>query len=179
LIISILIFLEDRGKPFFSQARVGKDGKLFKCLKFRTMHKHAEETLNQWKGRQDPLYLEYVANNYKLKNDPRITKIGKLLRKTSLDELPQLFNILLGQMSFVGPRPLLPAEVESYPEGLFYYRQVRPGITGLWQISGRSKTSFIERARLDTWYVKNWTLWYDIVILIKTVQVVISRDGAY
>jgi undecaprenyl-phosphate galactose phosphotransferase len=143
------------------------------------MHKNAERMLENWKNRQDPIYLDYVANNYKLPNDPRVTKVGRFLRKSSLDELPQLINVLLGQMSLVGPRPLLPSEIDDYLDGEFYYTQVSPGITGLWQISGRSKTSFVDRARLDSWYIKNWSLWYDIVILIKTIVVVIRRDGAY
>ena len=178
-VVSLLIFLEDRGTPFFVQPRIGKDGKLFHCIKFRTMHKNAEKMLATWRDHQDPLYLEYVANNYKLINDPRVTRIGKFLRRTSLDELPQIINVLLATMSFVGPRPLLPDEVDEYPDGMFYYSQVRPGITGLWQISGRSRTSFKERGRLDGWYIKNWSLWYDIVITIKTIQVVLLRDGAY
>lgn len=179
VLVSLLIFIEDRGKPFFVQKRLGKGGKLFGCIKFRTMHKNAESMLENWKNHNDPIYLEYVANNYKLINDPRVTRIGRFLRKTSLDELPQIVNVLLGQMSLVGPRPLLPGEMNDYPEGLFYYSQVNPGITGLWQISGRSKTSFKERCRLDSWYIKNWSLWYDVVIVIKTVSVVIKRDGAY
>lgn len=178
-IVSLLIFIEDRGAPFFMQSRVGKDGKHFKCIKFRTMHKNAEQMLERWKNHQDPIYLEYVANNYKLVNDPRVTRVGKFLRRTSLDELPQILNVILCNMSFVGPRPLLPDEVDEYPDGMFYYSQVRPGITGLWQISGRSRTSFKERGRLDGWYIKNWSLWYDIVITIKTIQVVLLRDGAY
>ncbi len=179
LVISLLIFIEDRGGPFFIQERIGHGGKVFNCLKFRTMHKNAEKMLKEWKLTNSKYYQEYLENNFKLRHDPRVTKIGKFLRKTSLDELPQLLNILSGNMSLVGPRPLLAREIKDYQEGLFYYNQVRPGITGLWQISGRSKTSFKDRCRLDTWYVKNWTLWYDIVILIKTVQAVLRRDGAY
>ena len=179
LVLSLLIFMEDRGNPFFIQPRIGKNGKIFGCIKFRTMHKNAERMLENWKNRQDPIYLDYVANNYKLPNDPRVTKVGRFLRKSSLDELPQLINVLLGQMSLVGPRPLLPSEIDDYLDGEFYYTQVSPGITGLWRISGRSKTSFVDRARLDSWYIKNWSLWYDIVILIKTIVVVIRRDGAY
>lgn len=178
-VISLLIYLGDKGAPFFVQQRVGKDGKSFGCIKFRTMHKDAEAMMDTWRNHNDPIYLEYVANNYKLINDPRVTSIGRILRKTSLDELPQLINVMLGQMSLIGPRPLLPDEVDDYPDGLFYYSQVRPGISGLWQISGRSKTSFKERCRLDSWYIKNWSLWYDIVILIKTVVVVLRGSGAY
>lgn len=179
VIISVLIYLEDRGNPFFIQMRVGKGGRNFGCIKFRTMHKNAELMMDKWKKCDDPLYLEYVANNYKLKDDPRVTKVGKVLRRTSLDELPQLINVLCGNMSLVGPRPLLPSEINAYLDGLFYYAQVNPGLTGLWQISGRSKTSFQDRGRLDSWYIKNWSIWYDIVILIKTVEVVLKRNGAY
>lgn len=179
LLVSILIFLEDRGNPFFIQQRVGRGGKQFGCIKFRTMSKNAEQILETWKNHNDPIYLEYIANNYKLINDPRVTRIGKFLRKTSLDELPQILNVMQLKMSLVGPRPLIPSEVDEYPDGLFYYEQVNPGITGLWQISGRSKTSFKERCRLDSWYIKNWSLWYDVVILIKTIVVVFKRDGAY
>jgi undecaprenyl-phosphate galactose phosphotransferase len=179
LLISLLIFMEDRGSPFFIQKRIGKYGRLFGCVKFRTMHKDAEQILEQWRNHDDPIYLEYVANNYKLPMDPRVTKIGRFLRKTSLDELPQLINVIIGQMSLVGPRPLLSGELSDYTDGEFYYTQVSPGITGLWQISGRSKTLFTDRARLDSWYIKNWSLWYDVVILIKTVVVVIKSDGAY
>lgn len=178
-VVSLLIFLEDKNKPIFAQQRVGADGKLFNCYKFRTMYVNAEQTLNQWKEENHPLYQEYVTNNFKLKNDPRITRVGKFLRKTSLDELPQIINIFFGQMSMVGPRPLIRSEVKDYHEGLFYYNQVRPGITGLWQISGRSETSFADRCRLDTWYVRNWTLWADVVILIKTFQTILLRHGAY
>lgn len=178
-LISFFIYLEDGKKPIFSQLRVGANGKLFKCYKFRTMIVGAEKILNDWKTLNDPLYDEYIANNFKLKDDPRITKVGKFLRRTSLDELPQIINILKGDMSIVGPRPLIPSEVKDYHDGLFYYNQVRPGITGLWQISGRSETQFTDRCRLDTWYVRNWTIWSDLVIIIKTVQVIILRQGAY
>ena len=179
LIISILVFLEDRGNPFFVQPRLGQDGKTFACFKFRSMHKNAEKMLTKWKAENNPIYQEYVANNFKLANDPRVTRIGRFLRKTSLDELGQLINVLKLDMSLVGPRPLLARELPDYDDGMFYYSEVRPGITGMWQVSGRSKTSFSDRCRLDTWYIKNWSLWYDIVILIKTISVVIKRDGAF
>ncbi|AUR51601.1 undecaprenyl-phosphate galactose phosphotransferase WbaP [Aquella oligotrophica] len=179
ILVSFLIYIEDKNKPIFSQIRVGADGKLFKCFKFRTMSVDAEAIMKKWQTENHPIYQEYVLNNFKLKNDPRITKIGKFLRKTSLDELPQVLNVFLGQMSMVGPRPLIPSEIKDYHEGLFYYQQVRPGITGLWQISGRSETSFADRCRLDTWYVRNWTLWADVVILIKTFQTLVLRHGAY
>jgi undecaprenyl-phosphate galactose phosphotransferase len=143
------------------------------------MHKNAEKMLNSWKEENNIIYQKYVANNFKLDNDPRVTRIGRLLRKTSLDELGQLLNVLKGEMSLVGPRPLLERELSDYNDGMFYYAMVKPGITGMWQVSGRSKTSFADRCRLDTWYIKNWSLWYDVVILIKTIGVVVKRDGAY
>ena len=116
---------------------------------------------------------------FKLKDDPRVTPVGKFLRETSLDELPQLFNVLIGQMSLVGPRPIVDAEIERYNDSFFYYQLVLPGITGLWQISGRSDVGYTQRVALDECYVRNWSLWYDIVILIKTVSVVIKKTGAY
>lgn len=179
LLIGFLIFLEDRGNPFFIQPRLGYDGRTFGCIKFRSMHKNAEKMLNSWREENNEIYQRYVANNFKLDNDPRVTRIGRLLRKTSLDELGQLLNVLKGEMSLVGPRPLLARELSDYNDGIFYYAMVKPGITGMWQVSGRSKTSFADRCRLDTWYIKNWSLWYDVVILIKTIGVVLKRDGAY
>lgn len=179
LIIAFFIFIEDRGNPFFIQPRLGVNGSSFGCIKFRSMHKNAEKMLSQWREENNEIYKEYVANNFKLANDPRVTRIGRFLRKTSLDELGQLINVLKGDMSLVGPRPLLQREIVDYDDGLFYYEMVRPGITGMWQVSGRSKTSFSDRCRLDTWYIKNWSLWYDVVILIKTIGVVVKRDGAY
>ena len=138
----------------------------------------AESRLRQYLTTHPELHAEY-QRNFKLRDDPRVTRIGRLLRRTSLDELPQLFNVLRGQMSLVGPRPLLDRELECYGDGFALYRQVHPGITGLWQTSGRSETTFAERASLDAWYVKNWSLWYDIVILLRTVKVVFWREGAY
>ena len=126
----------------------------------------------------ETIRLEWERTN-KLKNDPRVTMVGKFLRKTSLDELPQLFNVLLGEMSLVGPRPIVKEEALRYADNFYYYNLVRPGITGLWQISGRSDTNYDERIRADVWYVKNWSLWYDFVILLKTAIVVLKRDGAY
>lgn len=180
LVICLLIKLEgDGGGIFFVQRRVGKGAREFPCIKFRTMRADAEEILKRWQRQGSPMYAEYVASNFKLRNDPRITKIGRCLRRTSLDELPQLINVLMGDMSLVGPRPLLAREIGDYGTTISLYRQLRPGITGLWQISGRSRTTFAERAMADEWYVKNWSVWYDIVILFKTVDVLVRRDGAY
>jgi undecaprenyl-phosphate galactose phosphotransferase len=128
---------------------------------------------------KDPAAREEFEQTFKLKNDPRITKVGNLLRKTSLDEIPQLFNVLCGEMSLVGPRPVVEAERAYYADQFSYYTSVKPGITGLWQISGRSDTSYPLRVQLDSTYVKNWSLWNDIVIIFKTVHVVLTRKGAY
>ncbi|SFV61331.1 Undecaprenyl-phosphate galactosephosphotransferase [hydrothermal vent metagenome] len=129
---------------------------------------------------ENPLMREEWEKSFKLKNDPRVTKIGAFLRKTSLDELPQIFNVLMGQMNFVGPRPILQEELDTYyQDNASYYLMVKPGITGLWQVSGRSDTDYDFRVKTDKWYVLNWSLWLDIVILIKTIKVVLKRDGAY
>lgn len=178
LLITLLIRLEG-GQALFVQQRVGKEGQEFPCIKFRTMRADAEEMLQRWKQQNSPIWREYVASNFKLRNDPRVTRIGVFLRKSSLDELPQLFNVLMGDMSLVGPRPLLAREIGDYGSPYKLYCQVRPGITGLWQISGRSHTTFAERASADELYVRNWSLWYDIAILFKTVDVLLRRDGAY
>lgn len=177
-LIALCIKLEG-GQALFIQSRIGKDGAEFPCLKFRTMREDAEDMLKRWKQQDSPLYREYVASNFKLRNDPRVTRTGCFLRRTSLDELPQLFNVLIGDMSLVGPRPLLAREIGDYGDAIKLYQQLRPGITGLWQISGRSHTTFAERASADEWYVKNWSIWYDIVILFKTVDVLLRREGAF
>ena len=173
------IWFEDRFPIVFSQNRVGRGGKIFPVYKFRSMVNNADAILNSWQEKNLELYLEYKESNFKLRNDPRITRAGKWLRSFSLDELPQLWNVLKGEMSLVGPRPLLEQELQDYGDTISLYKQTRPGITGLWQISGRSKTTFADRANLDAWYVRNWSLWYDIFILLKTIKVVLKRDGAY
>ena len=178
LYIAWRIRSEDGGPVFFIQERVGRRGGQFGCLKFRSMVMDADDRLKQYLHSHPNLTAEY-ERNFKIRNDPRVTRIGKFLRRGSLDELPQLFNVLRGDMSLVGPRPLLERELDRYGENICLYRLVHPGITGLWQVSGRSETTFDERAHLDAWYVKNWTLWYDIVILLRTVKVVLRRDGAY
>lgn len=122
---------------------------------------------------------EEWEKTFKLKNDPRITKIGHFLRRTSLDELPQLFNVLKGEMSLVGPRPIITEELQRYNEEVDYYLLSKPGMTGLWQVSGRSDVDYDTRVYLDSWYVKNWSMWNDIAILFKTIAVVLNRDGAY
>ncbi len=184
LLSPLLLFLAwrirwaDGGPVFFVQERVGRGGQPFPCYKLRSMVLDAEIRLQEYLAAHPGLRAEY-ERNFKLRDDPRVTSIGRFLRRTSLDELPQLFNVLKGEMSLVGPRPLLDRELDRYGEGILLYHQVRPGITGLWQTSGRSETTFAERTSLDAWYVKNWSLWYDIVILLRTVKVVLLRNGAY
>ncbi|WP_343122154.1 undecaprenyl-phosphate galactose phosphotransferase WbaP [Desulfurobacterium thermolithotrophum] len=179
LIIAILIKLDSKGPVFFVHERIGENGKTIRVIKFRTMYHDAKERLEKLLKEDEQARKEWETN-FKLKNDPRVTKIGKLLRKTSLDELPQIFNVLKGDMSLVGPRPVVKEEIEKY-YGDFaqYYYMVKPGITGLWQVSGRSDTDYDKRVRLDTWYVLNWSLWLDLVILIKTVEAVLKGKGAY
>lgn len=168
----------DGGPAVFAHQRVGRNGTIFPCFKFRSMVVDAQAQLEQLLA-SDPALRAQWERDHKLKDDPRISAIGHFLRKTSLDELPQLFNVLRGEMSLVGPRPIVSAELEKYGEDAEYFLMVRPGITGLWQVSGRNDVGYEKRVYLDTWYVKNWSLWYDIAILFKTVRVVLRRDGAY
>ena len=169
---------KDGGPAVFAHERIGRGGHTFRCLKFRTMVPDAQARLQELLDR-DPAALSEWERERKLKNDPRITAVGRLLRKTSLDELPQLWNVLRGDMSLVGPRPVIRDELKEYGDQLDYYLESRPGITGLWQISGRSDTTYLTRVNLDAWYVRNWSLWYDLVILIRTVRVVLKGEGAY
>ncbi|WP_439114141.1 undecaprenyl-phosphate galactose phosphotransferase WbaP [Hydrogenophaga sp.] len=169
---------DDAGPVFFVQQRIGVDGKPFKFIKFRSMVMDADGALERWKTENEKLYVQYLASNFKLANDPRVTPIGRLIRRTSIDELPQLINVLRGEMSLVGPRPLLPRELSSYGKSITAYGKARPGITGLWQISGRSSSSFQHRIDMDLWYVRNWSLWHDLMILMRTVGVVLRQEGA-
>jgi undecaprenyl-phosphate galactose phosphotransferase len=179
LTLAILIKLEDGGPVMFKQDRVGRNGRCFRCWKFRTMTVDAEDQLVRW-ARDNPALLDnYRKSNFKLRADPRVTRIGQHIRRMSLDELPQLFNVVLGDMSLVGPRPLIPRELADYGAVINLYNRVRPGITGLWQISGRSHTTFAQRISYDEWYIKNWTVWYDMVIMLRTIRVMFCRDGAY
>ncbi|HFD8457826.1 TPA: undecaprenyl-phosphate galactose phosphotransferase WbaP, partial [Escherichia coli] len=169
---------KDGGPAIYGHERIGQDGKPFKCLKFRSMVTNSKDVLNELL-QNDPEAKREWDTTFKLKNDPRITKIGAVLRRTSLDELPQLFNVLKGEMSLVGPRPIITAELERYNEEVDYYLLSKPGMTGLWQVSGRSDVDYETRVYLDAWYVKNWSMWNDIAILFKTVGVVLKKDGAY
>ncbi|TYZ17441.1 sugar transferase, partial [Klebsiella pneumoniae] len=154
------------------------NGRKFKCLKFRSMVINSKEVLENLLINDNEAREEW-EKTFKLKNDPRITKIGHFLRRTSLDELPQLFNVLKGEMSLVGPRPIITEELQRYNEEVDYYLLSKPGMTGLWQVSGRSDVDYDTRVYLDSWYVKNWSMWNDIAILFKTIAVVLNRDGAY
>ena len=178
LLISIFIYFDSPGPVVFAHRRVGHKGEMFPCYKFRTMVKDSPEVLEEYLANH-PDAREEWARDFKLKDDPRVTKIGRFLRKTSLDELPQFFNVIKGEMSLVGPRPIVQAEVERYGEYINDYYLVRPGITGMWQVSGRNEIDYPDRVKLDSWYVRNWSMWMDIVILLKTVKVVFARKGAY
>ncbi|EPA0061530.1 undecaprenyl-phosphate galactose phosphotransferase WbaP [Enterobacter cloacae] len=168
----------DGGPAIYGHMRVGRHGKLFPCYKFRSMVLNSQEVLQQLLD-SDPEARAEWERDFKLKNDPRITPVGRFIRKTSLDELPQLFNVLRGQMSLVGPRPIISEELIRYDDNVDYYLMAKPGMTGLWQVSGRNDVDYDTRVYFDSWYVKNWSLWNDIAILFKTVKVVLHRDGAY
>jgi undecaprenyl-phosphate galactose phosphotransferase len=177
--IALAIKRESKGPIFFAHNRIGQHGKMIPTIKFRSMYHDADIRLKKLLD-EDSAIKEEWERSYKIKNDPRVTKIGAWLRKTSLDELPQIFNILKGEMYFVGPRPVIQDEIdEHYKKDAEYYHMVKPGITGLWQVSGRSDTDYEFRVATDKWYVLNWSLWLDIVILIKTFKVVLKREGAY
>ncbi|HFP9274683.1 undecaprenyl-phosphate galactose phosphotransferase WbaP [Klebsiella pneumoniae] len=179
LLIYISVMVKrDGGPAIYGHVRVGKGGKAFKCLKFRSMVINSKEVLDKLLLENDDARDEW-NKTFKLKNDPRVTKIGALLRRTSLDELPQLFNVLMGQMSLVGPRPIITEELKRYNDEVDYYLLSKPGMTGLWQVSGRSDVDYETRVYLDAWYVKNWSMWNDIAILFKTISVVLNKDGAY
>lgn len=179
LLFAILIKIDSKGPVIFTQDRVGKKGKIFKCFKFRTMQVNAERMLPEF-FKKNPYAEEEWVRYWKLKDDPRVTRVGKFLRATSLDELPQIFNVLKGEMSLVGPRPVTQIEIDEYYRemaGLCF--SVPPGITGLWQVSGRNHESYDHRIALDSWYVRNWNVWLDIIILLKTIRIVIKQEGAY
>lgn len=167
----------DGGPVFYAHRRLGAGGRSFPCLKFRSMVADGDEVLLHVLS-TDPAAAAEWAETRKLRHDPRVTWIGRFLRSTSLDELPQLFNVLRLEMSLVGPRPIVRAEVPRYGDDIHHYYATRPGLTGLWQVSGRSDTGYDERVQLDTWYVKNWSLWHDITILAQTVPAVLNRRGA-
>ena len=178
LLIAIVVAVDNRGRVIFAHRRVGAAGKKFPCYKFQTMVPDAEERLKKYLAENPEAKREW-DETFKLTNDPRVTKIGGWLRRKSLDELPQLWNVIRGEMSLVGPRPIVQAEVPRYGKNIREYYMVPPGITGMWQVSGRSDTTYPERVAMDTWYVRNWSVWIDIMYLFKTVKAVIQGRGAY
>ena len=178
LLIMGAIVMSDGGRPVFGHVRVGRNGRKFRCLKFRSMVTGADVVLKHLLA-TDPKAREEWDRDFKLKNDIRITPIGRLLRRTSLDELPQLWNVLRGDMSLVGPRPIVDEELARYGADVHYYLETKPGMTGLWQVSGRNDVDYATRVSLDVSYAKDCSLSLDIAILLKTFKVIFKRDGAY
>jgi Undecaprenyl-phosphate galactose phosphotransferase WbaP len=178
VIIAVSILADSGGPIIFRQTRIGRNGRKFQVYKFRTMLPNADQVLQDYLNKSPELRAEWVAT-HKLKHDPRVTRLGSFLRKSSLDELPQIWNIFTGDMGLVGPRPIVDAEVEKYGKCFELYKQVRPGLTGLWQVSGRNDTTYERRVELDEYYVRNRSLKLDLEILLKTVSVVLNKDGAY
>ena len=178
LLIYLLVRLTSKGPVFYSQQRVGREGRPFRAWKFRSMRWDADVVLVDYLAAHPELRAEWEAD-HKLRDDPRITWIGRILRKSSMDELAQLWNVLKGEMSLVGPRPITTVEIEKYADDFALYRRVRPGITGLWQVSGRNRTTYQQRVDFDTYYVHNWSIWLDLHILLRTVKTVARAEGAY
>ena len=178
LVIAVMVAVDNKGNVIFAHRRIGRDGKEFKCYKFQTMIPNAQEALEKYLA-ENPEARKEWEESFKLTDDPRVTKLGSILRKTSLDEMPQLWNVIKGDMSLVGPRPIVAKEIERYGEYFREYAMVPPGITGMWQASGRSDTTYEERVEMDTWYVRNWSVWIDLMYLFKTVKIVFTGKGAY
>jgi Undecaprenyl-phosphate galactose phosphotransferase WbaP len=178
LLVALAIRLTSKGPILFKQIRIGKGNRAFTALKFRTMYSNADQRLHDYLEKEPTLREEWESVQ-KLKHDPRVTPIGRFLRRFSLDELPQIWNVLLGDMSLVGPRPIVLNEIEKYGSDYAAYERVRPGLTGLWQVSGRNDTTYQQRVDFDAHYVKNWSLWFDVKILLRTFRAVISGVGAY
>ena len=178
LIVSILVKCTSKGPVFYGHKRIGRNGKEFKCWKFRSMAIDADKQLEKILA-ENPKMREEWERDRKFTDDPRVTKIGKILRKTSIDEIPQFFNVLTGEMSFIGPRPVTKPELEKYGSKADYVLTVKPGLSGMWQISGRSDTGYEERITLDSYYIQNWSVWLDLWIIIKTIYVVLKGKGAY
>jgi exopolysaccharide production protein ExoY len=176
--IYLLIRFGEGGPALFKQQRVGLGGRMFGCYKFRSMLPNAEAALQEYLDRHPEAKYEWETN-HKLVKDPRVTALGQFLRKSSLDELPQLWNVVVGDMSIVGPRPIVPAEMPRYGSVLGHYCSVRTGLTGLWQVSGRSDCTYPERVALDARYVEEWTLGRDFLILIKTIPAIARQRGSY
>lgn len=176
--LAVAVKLSSPGPIFYGQRRIGREGKQFTAWKFRTMEKNADSLLAKYLAEHPDLRREW-EETHKLKKDPRVTAVGRFLRRTSLDELPQIWNVMKGEMSLVGPRPIVAAEMAKYGESLGMYMAVRPGITGLWQVSGRNNTTYDERVAYDVHYVRNWSIWLDAYLLVRTVDVVFRTEGAY
>jgi exopolysaccharide biosynthesis polyprenyl glycosylphosphotransferase len=174
LAIALAIKLDSPGPVFFRQERVGKDGRRFWMLKFRSMRQDADRLLAELRAKN-----EASGPLFKMRNDPRVTGVGRFLRRTSLDELPQLFNVFRGEMSLVGPRPPVPSEVAEYEDWQLGRLRAVPGMTGLWQVSGRSDVPFHDMVRLDLHYIRNWSLWLDVEIIVRTIPAVLANRGAY
>ncbi len=180
LAIAFLIVMTSQGPVFYVQERVGQGYRHFGCIKFRTMVNNADQLLEELLETSPQLQEEFDSC-FKLRSDPRITLIGRFLRTTSLDEFPQFWNVLMGDMSVVGPRPLVPEEIHRYGEKMDQVLQIRPGITGLWQVSGRNDIPYPQRVRMDAYYVKNRSFWMDLVVIARTIGVVLftKDNGAY
>lgn len=178
LAIALAIRLDSRGPVFYAQYRIGKGRRRFRLWKFRTMVTGADKVLRAWLSKDPSRALEWRLK-HKLKHDPRITRVGRFLRRTSLDELPQLWNVLRGDMSLVGPRPVVEEEVPKYGAAFAWYAAVLPGLTGLWQISGRNDLSYARRIELDLAYIRDWTPVLDLKVLLKTATAVLGGRGAY
>lgn len=177
-IVSATVLLSSPGPLFYSHRRIRRGGIFFSMWKFRTMCVNSSEVLEDYLAEHPRARAEW-NKTHKLRHDPRITSVGSFLRRYSLDELPQLWNVFTGQMTLVGPRPIVAAEVEKYGDGFSYYCRVKPGLTGLWQVSGRSELTYPQRVALDCDYVERWSLWRDFVILLRTFRSVVNQDGAY
>ena len=180
LVLAMAIAYTSSGSVFYIQERVGKNYRRFGCIKFRTMIPNADRLLDEMMAESEDLRQEF-SENFKLKQDPRITKIGKLLRMTNLDEFPQFINVLKGEMSVVGPRPLVPEEIERYGTAIDRILTISPGVTGLWQVSGRNDIPYADRIRIDVRYVKRRNLWLDLQIVLKTIYLMAmpNKNGAY
>jgi exopolysaccharide production protein ExoY len=177
LAVALLILVTDGGPVIFSHGRVGFNGKRFACYKFRTMVANSEQVLADYLA-SNPEAAKEWGQHWKFKNDPRITFLGHILRKSSLDELPQLINVLRGEMSCVGPRPVVPDELQRYGTCAIDYLQTRPGVTGLWQVTGRDAIDYPSRVSIDSSYVRNWSIWADVVILVRTIFAVMKFNHA-
>jgi len=176
--IAVAVKMSSRGPILYGHDRIGKDGRHFRAWKFRTMFENSSDVLEYYLEQHPELRQEW-EKDHKLRRDPRVTRIGRFIRKTSLDELPQIWNVIRGEMSLVGPRPIVTAEISKYGPYFGLYTMVTPGITGLWQVSGRNKTTYEERLQLDAYYVRNWSPWLDMYLLIRTIRIVLLADGAY